>query len=93
MDIVELDAIEELGHYTVGETVQGLHAAGILVAARASITLKAAGKVVGTEWWTRLAGHAAMMTAQALTATNWHRQQQNDKILRVYKIFTERGLF
>lgn len=77
MDIVELDAIEELGHYILGETVQGLHAAGILGAAGASITLKAAGKVVGTEWWTRPAGHAAMMTA-ALTATNWHRQQQND---------------
>lgn len=63
MEIVKLDAIDELGHYILGETVQGLHTAGVLGVAGASITLKAARKIVGTEWWTRPAGHAAMMTA------------------------------
>lgn len=58
MIIVELDAIIEFGHHIVGEAVQRLDIAGILVVGDAAVSLKTGWKLIGSKGWTRIAGHA-----------------------------------
>lgn len=71
MEIVQFDAVVELGHHILGEAVQRLHIAGILGAAKAAVLLEAGRKPLSTERWTGMAGHAV-----STTVTNQHRQQQ-----------------
>lgn len=64
MEIVQFDAIVELGHHILGETVQRLHIAGILGAAEAAVLLEAGRKPLSSERWTGMARHAVQQQLQ-----------------------------